>query len=97
MWGVFIGFALGVLQVVVLRKSVEMMTASKTNIALGVFISVGKLALILVTLWILARFGGLDVMLWGAGGIAAAMIGIPVVQSIRNINAYKKQERQGEE
>ena len=92
MWAIFIGFALGVFQVVLLRKTVAMMTASKTNIPLGVMVSVGKLALILVVLFLLAKFVSLNSVLWCAGGLAIAMIGIPIVNNIRENKKLQKQE-----
>ena len=99
MWAIFIGFALGVFEVLVLRKTVEMMSASKSNIALGVMITLGKLALILIVLFVIAKFVSLESMLWCAGGLAIAMIGIPIVKSVVTIKKYKKrdQKEQGEE
>ncbi len=94
MWAIFIGFALGVFQVMLLRKTVIMMTASKTNISLGVMISVGKLALILVTLWLLGKYVSLNSVLWCAGGLAIAMIGMPIVNNIRE-NKKTTAEQQG--
>ena len=94
MWGIFIGFALGVFEVLVLRKTVEMITASKSNIALGVLITVGKLALSLVVLWLMAKFVSLHAMMWCAGGLAVAMIGIPIVKSAVSIKKYKQEEMQ---
>jgi uncharacterized membrane protein AbrB (regulator of aidB expression) len=64
------------------------MTTSKTNIPLGVIITVGKLALILVVLYLLARFAGLDSVLWCAGGLAVTMIALPIVM---NAQARRKQ------
>ncbi len=83
MVGILIGLALGVFQVLVLRKSVEMMTKSKTNIPLGILISVGKLALILLVLWLLAKYVSIESVLWCAGGLAIAMIGMPIISNIR--------------
>lgn len=90
MWTFFIGFALGVFQAVVLRKSVEMMTASKSNIPMGVLITVGKLALILVVLWLVAKYVSIQSVLWCAGGLAIAMIIIPVIRNhlyMKKLNA----------
>ncbi len=95
MWGIFVGLALGIFEVLILRKTVMMITASKSNIALGVFISLGKLALILLVLWLMAKYVSLVAMMWCAGGLAISMIGIPIVKSIRTINKYKKEEQKG--
>ena len=93
MVGIFVGLALGVFQVLVLRKSVLMMTQSKTNIPLGVMISVGKLALILLVLWLLAKYVSLESVLWCAGGLAVSMIGLPI---ILNAQAVKNLAKKGE-
>ncbi len=97
MWTIFIGFALGVLQVLLLRKTVVMMTASKTNVPLGVVITVGKLALILVVLWLVARFVGPMSVLWCAGGLAIAMIGLPIIRNIRDNKKLAAQQEKGGE
>jgi hypothetical protein len=93
MWTVLIGVALGFFQVVLLRKTVVMMTASKTNIALGVMVSVGKLALILLVLWLLAKYAGLESVLWCAGGLAVTMIALPIAGNVRANKKLREEER----
>lgn len=97
MWTVFIGLGLGVLEVLLLRKTVRMMSASKTNIPLGIFISVGKLALILVVLFVIAKYISLQSMMWCAGGVAVAMIVLPVIIGLREIRKYRTQQPTGGE
>lgn len=89
MWTVFIGIGLGVLEIVLLRKSVVMMSADKANIPLGIVMTVGKLALILGVLYLIARFISLQSMMWCAGGLAGAMIILPVITSLRSIRKYQ--------
>lgn len=96
MWTVFIGIGLGFLEVVLLNKSVAMMSQSKSNIPLGILITVGKLAVILGVLFAIAKFISLEAMMWCAGGLAATMIIMPVVRSLRNIRRYKREAEQGE-
>lgn len=91
MWTVFIGIALGCLQVFLLGKSVTMMSASKSNIPLGILITVGKLALILIVLYVIAKYISLQAMLWCAGGLAATMIVLPVIRSVSTIRKYRGQ------
>lgn len=90
MWGIFIGLGLGVLEVLFLKKLITMMTADKRNTAIAVPLTIAKLALILVVLWLMARFISLEAMIWCAAGVAAAMIGIPVVTGILTIKKYRQ-------
>ena len=90
MWGIFIGLGLGVLEVLFLKKLIAMMTADKRNTAIAVPLTIAKLALILVVLWLMARLISLDAMIWCAAGVAAAMIGIPVVTGILTIKKYRQ-------
>ncbi|MBC5647258.1 hypothetical protein [Christensenella tenuis] len=90
MWGIFIGLGLGVLEVLFLKKLIAMMTADKRNTAIAVPLTIAKLALILVVLWLMARFISLEAMIWCAAGVAAAMIGIPVVTGILTIKKYRQ-------
>ncbi|MBD5559806.1 MAG: hypothetical protein HDQ87_05545 [Clostridia bacterium] len=94
MWTVFIGIGLGVLEVLLLRKSVVMMSADKANIPLGIFITIGKLALILAVLYCIARFISLSAMIWCAGGMAAAMIVLPVIRSLRTIREGRRAQEE---
>lgn len=95
MWTCFIGIGLGVLEIVLLKKSVAMMSQDKSNIPLGVILTVGKLAVILGVLYMIARFISLTAMIWCAGGLAATMIIIPVITGLRAISRYKHPQ-QGE-
>lgn len=91
MWTVFIGIALGVFEVFLLRKNVEMMSQSKSNIPLGIMITLGKLAVILGVLFIIAKYVSLMSMLWCAGGLAVTMIVLPVIRSVSTIRHYRQQ------
>lgn len=95
MWGIFVGIGLGALEVFLLRKLIASMTSDQKGAAFAVPITIAKLALILVVLWLMAVFVSLEAMTWCAAGVAAAMIGIPVVLSIRTIRKYK--QRGGEQ
>lgn len=90
MWGIFIGFGLGVLEVLLLKKLIVMTTADKKNAVIAIPLTIAKLALILVVLWLMARVVSLEAMIWCAAGVAAAMIGIPVVTSILTIKKYRR-------
>lgn len=94
MWTVFIGIGLGVLEIVLLRKSVVMMSADKANIPLGIFMTIGKLALILIVLYLIARYISLTAMIWCAGGMAGAMIILPVIKGLRTIRRYRKTQEE---
>lgn len=97
MWTVFIGIALGVFEVLLLKKNVAMMSSSKSNIPLGIFITIGKLAVILVVLYLIAKYISLSSMLWCAGGMAVTMIVLPVIRSVSTIRAYRQQQNGGDE
>ncbi len=97
MWGIFVGIGLGVLQIVILKKLIAMMTATRGSTAIAVPVTILKLALILVVLFLMANFVSLEAMIWCAVGTAAAMIGIPVVSSIITIKKYKYQQHGGEQ
>lgn len=98
MWTALIGVGLGVLEIVLLKKSVAIMSASKANIPIGIVMTIGKLALILAILYLIARFISLPAMMWCAGGMALAMIVLPVMTGLRNIRRYgNAQQTQGDE
>lgn len=90
MWTVVIGIGLGALEVFLLKKNVVMMSASRSNIPLGIFMTIGKLAIILVVLYLIAKYISLTSMLWCAGGMAVTMIVLPVIRSISTIRAYRQ-------
>lgn len=93
MWGIFVGIGLGLLQAVLLRKTAEWITADKKKgSAIGIPVMIGKIALILIVLYLLAKVD-LKVMIWGAGGMLATMIAYPI---ILNIRASKKQAQETE-
>ncbi|MEF9863545.1 MAG: hypothetical protein RSA86_00125 [Christensenellaceae bacterium] len=96
MWGVFIGIGIGIIEVLILKKLIAMMTADKKNTIIAVPLVILKLAIILLVLFIMAKFVSLESMVWCAGGIAAMMIGIPVFSSIKTIRKYKKMQQGGE-
>ena len=87
MWTVIIGVALGFLEMSLLKKNVAMMSASKSNIPLGICITVAKLALVLVVLYSIARYISLSAMLWCAGGLAVTMVALPIFQGVAAIRA----------
>lgn len=87
MWTVFIGIALGVLEMQLLKRNVVMMSASKSNIPLGIAVTFGKLAVILAVLYCIARFVSLNAMLWCAGGLAVTMIVLPIIHGVSAIRA----------
>lgn len=91
MWTVFIGVALGFFEVFLLKKNVVMMSADKSNIPLGILITLGKLAVILGVLFIIAKYISLTSMLWCAGGMAVTMIVLPVIRSVSTIRQYRQQ------
>ncbi|HBU11759.1 MAG TPA: hypothetical protein DEB31_03235 [Clostridiales bacterium] len=97
MWCLFVGIGLGVLEILVLKKTVDAVTSGTSFVGLSVLISMGKLALILITLFLIAYLLDTTHMLWCAGGIAISMIGFPIVRGIRNIKKYKKLENRGEQ
>ena len=90
MWSILIGIGLGAFEIYVLKKLISMMTAGKGGAGAAVPIVIAKLALILIVLWLFAEFVSLSAMVWCAAGIAAAMIGIPVILSIPMIKKYKR-------
>ncbi|MEA5004223.1 MAG: hypothetical protein VB081_12075 [Christensenella sp.] len=91
------GIGLGVLQIVILKKLIAMMTASRSSAAIAVPITILKLALILVVLFLMANFVSIEAMIWCAAGTAATMIAIPVVNSVMTIRKYKHQQHGGEQ
>ncbi|BDF58422.1 hypothetical protein CE91St36_12390 [Christensenellaceae bacterium] len=97
MWGIFVGLGLGVLEIVILKKLIAMMTATRSSAMVAVPITILKLALILAVLFLMARFVSLESMIWCAAGTAIAMIGLPVASSIITIRKYKRQQHGGEQ
>ncbi len=90
MWGIFVGLVIGTAEVFLLKKLIAMMTQSRKSASMAVPVTIAKLALILVALWCMAKFVSIQAMIWCAGGIAIAMIGIPVTVSIMTIKKYKQ-------
>ncbi len=90
MWSILIGIGLGAFEIYVLKKLISMLTAGTGGAGAAVPIVIAKLALILIVLWLFAEFVSLSAMVWCAAGVAAAMIGIPVILSIRTIKKYKR-------
>lgn len=97
MWGVFVGIGLGVLEIVILKKLIAMMTATRSSAAIAVPVTILKLALILAVLFLMANFVSIEAMIWCAAGTAATMIVIPVLNSIATIKKYKHQQHGGEQ
>ena len=97
MWGIFVGIGLGVLEIVILKKLINMMTQTRSSASAAVPITILKLALILVVLFLMAEFVSLEAMIWCAAGTAVTMIGIPVFESISTIRKYKHQQHGGEQ
>lgn len=95
MWGILVGIGLGVFEVFLLKKLIASMTSDRKNTAFAVPLVIAKLVLILAVLWLMATLVSLTAMIWCAAGIAAAMIGIPIVTGIRTIREYK--QRGGEQ
>lgn len=90
MWGIFVGLGLGAFEVLLLKKLITAMTSDRKNTAFAIPLTIAKLVLILVVLWLMAAFVSLEAMAWCAAGAAAAMIGIPVALSIRTIKKYRQ-------
>lgn len=88
MWFAAIGAAFGFLQYMLLGIIVNALLSEKSKTALSVFISLAKLALILVFLWIIAAFAGINSMLWCSLGMLAMMIMLPILKGIQNIHKY---------
>jgi hypothetical protein len=97
MWGVFIGLGLGVFEIFILKKLIGMMTVNRTAAAIAVPVTIAKLAMILVVLWIMAKFVSIEAMLWCAAGITIALVGIPVALGISIIRGHKKSKQHGGE
>lgn len=94
MWTVFVGIGLGVLEFVLLKKSVAAMSADKASVPLGILATLGKLAVILAVLYITARFISLEAMIWCGGGMAGAMIILPIVTSVRAIRSARRTQEE---
>ena len=91
MWFAAIGAAFGFLQYILLSKIVNILLSEKSRTFLSVFISIGKLALILVFLWIVAAAAGIESMIWCALGMLTMMVFLPIIKGIQNIKKYNKQ------
>lgn len=93
MWGLFVGIGLGVLQVLLLRKTTEWITSEKNNGAKAAIVIIFKLAVILGTLFLLALADRtLVTMLWAAGGLAVVMVALPIILNKRQDVKMKKKE-----
>lgn len=92
MWGLFVGIGLGLMQTLLLRKTVTLMLGNTSNgPVVAVLITVIKLAAIMgILLWI--AFGaGLEPMLWAAGAMAVVMIALPVYLNVRKTQKEKRE------
>ena len=97
MWGIFVGFALGVFEVILLRKTVMWMTADKkSGTAKAIPIIFLKLVIIFGVLYLLALVS-VTTMIWGAGGIAVAMIVMPIILNKRAQKAAAQDQATGED
>ena len=94
MWGLFVGIGLGVLQVLLLRKTTDWIGSNQQGaMKLAVVVIIFKLVVILGTLFFLALADRtLVTMLWGAGGLAVVMIVLPVILNRKQFGKMKKQE-----
>lgn len=94
MWGLFVGMGLGVLQVLLLKKTTELINSNKKeSMRFAVLVIVFKLAVIMGTLFLLALADRtLTAMLWGAGGMAVVMIVLPIILNRRQMTKIKKQK-----
>lgn len=97
MWTVFIGILLGLFQVYLLKKTISFVTSDKDRLVMGVLVSFGKMALLLVVLFLIARFVSLPAMIWCACGAAGAMITMAIVHGVQSIKQYKTIKPQGGE
>lgn len=91
MWCIVIGATFGFLQYTLLGKLINFLLSDNIRTLLSVIISIGKLALILVFLWVVACIGGLNCMLWCAIGMLSIMIILPILKGIKNIRVYNEQ------
>ena len=93
MWGLFVGIGLGVLQVMLLRKTTEWITSDNNNGLKTALVIILKLFIILGTLFLLALADRtLVTMLWAAGGLAVVMVVFPVILNKRQMMKMKKKE-----
>lgn len=91
MWTVFVGIALGFLEMHLLRKNVEIMSRNRANVSLGVLITLAKFAVVLVLLYVIAKYLSLNAMLWCAGGLAGTMIALPIFFGVTAIRRDRRQ------
>jgi len=64
---------------------------------MGVLISFGKMVLLLVILFLVARYVSLPAMIWCACGTAGAMIAMAIAHGVKSIKQYKNIKPQGGE
>ena len=98
MWGILVGVGLGILQVWLLRKTAEWITADKrkgTMVAVPVILL--KLGAIMGTLYLLALADRtLKTIMFGAGGLLVTMIVLSIVLNRRQVARLRKEGDQDE-
>ncbi len=92
MWGLFVGIGLGLLQVLLLRKTVTLMLGNSSNGPVtAVLITVLKLAAILGVLLLLTFTVGIEPMLWAVGAMVVIMIAHPVYLNIKQAKKSRQE------
>jgi hypothetical protein len=94
MWGLFVGIGLGLMQVLLLRKTVTLMLGTSSNGAvIAVLIFVLKLAVIMgILLWIaFSTRPDFSPLLWTASAMVVVMIALPVYFNIKQAKKSKQE------
>lgn len=78
MWGIFIGIALGVLQVWALSKLGGMILGDKVSAKItGLLLFIGKTAVIVIILYLMSTVS-LTHLIWTAGGMLIGLVSVSV-------------------
>ncbi len=90
MWGIFVGIGIGIVQLILLQKAINILLDVKNAKSSATWIFLVKFGIILLTLFLMANFFGVYTMLYCAGGLVGVIVLVPMYKGIKTIIAYKK-------
>ena len=80
MWGLFVGLAIGVAQMLAMRVLIKMIMGSHK--ALGMLLLLLKIAAIVAVLWLVSTVS-MNHLIWAAGGmLAGLLVGFAILQQL---------------
>ncbi len=79
MWGLFVGIGVGLLELFLLKKLIGMMTSKTKNAAWSTPITIAKFAVMLLVLFLFAKYTTMETTLFCAIGMAGVLVVVPII------------------